>query len=194
MAKRSAKDLEHLDAYILEDNLKRDPHARAKKNQLIFSVLGLVMLVVGMGTMIFGVVEARKFTNNGNWPTVQGTITDTYVRTVSRRRAPDSYCINATYSYTVANRSYSNSWSTGDCSTNRAVALERAPSYLNGRAPIWYDPTNPGRAANQPIGAEFMYLIWGVGILIIIFAATCMSLSMKKPPPARKYKQPATPL
>mgnify|MGYP000489327536 CR=1 FL=1 len=194
MARRSSKNLEDLDQYILDDRLKLDPRARARKNQTIFTVLGLLMLIVGMGTVVFGVVEARKFTNNGNWPTVRGTITSTSIHTVTQRRSPTRYCVYANYSYNVGGRTYTHGWSTSDCSTSRAQTEAVAPSYIGSTGAIWYDPTNPDRAANQPIGSEFLLLIWGAGGLTLLAAMSFLVLAMKPVPEKRKLKQPATPL
>lgn len=194
MAKRPAKSLDDLDRYIHEDNLKRDPEASMKRTQGMFAILGLVMLVAGLGTIIFGIVEARKFTNNGYWPSVTATITDVGVQTINRRRAPDQYCVYATYSYVVRDRTYRHSWGTSDCSTSRSEIERIAPSYLNGTAPVWYDPTNPDRSLNQPMGMEWMIIVWGAGILVLIFSAVLLSLAMQKPEVKRKFKQPAKPL
>jgi hypothetical protein len=194
MAKRPAKSLEDLDQYIHDDNLMRDPEARARRSQQVFAALGLVMLVLGLGTIIFGIVEVRKFTNNGNWPTVTGTITRASVQTINRRRAPDYYCVFATYNYQVGSRTYSHGWSTQDCNSSRAEIERIAPSYLGGTAPIWYDPTNPDRSLNQPVGMEWMIIIWGAGALVILFAGTLLMLAMQKPEVKRRFKRPAKPL
>jgi hypothetical protein len=194
MSKRSSKNLEDLDQYILEDNLQRDPQARARRNQAVFSALGLLMLVLGLGTVIFGIVEVRKFTNNGSWPTVTGTITRASIETVNRRRSPDYYCVFATYSYQVGGRTYSHGWRTSECNTSRAETERIAPTYVGGTAPIWYDPTNPDRSSNLPIGMEWMLIIWGAGALIILFAVTLLTLAMQKTEVKRRMKQPAKPL
>jgi hypothetical protein len=194
MAKRPAKSLDDLDRYIHEDNLKRDPEASMKRTQGMFAILGLIMLVAGLATIIFGIVEARKFTSNGRWPAVTGTITDVNVYFVNRRRGPDDYCVSGTYQYVVRDRTYAHSWTIGGCSSSRSTAEANARSYLNGTAPIWYDPTNPDRSSNMPIGMEWMLIVWGAGILVLIFSAVLLSLAVQKPEVKRKFKQPARPL
>ncbi|MFN8374804.1 MAG: DUF3592 domain-containing protein [Anaerolineae bacterium] len=191
MAKRSTKNLESLDQYILDDNLKRSPAEVARKRQLVFSSLGLLLLVVSMGLIIFGVVEIRKFSNNGQWPTTPGEITRVSIQTITRRRSPTQYCVFATYSYNVGGSSYEHGWSTGDCSTQRSLTESRAPSYIGGTGTIWYDPTNPGRSLNERVGMEWMLIIWGVAGISLLASVVFLWLAMQKPAVQRTLRQPA---
>lgn len=184
------KSLEALDRFIHEDNLRQDSHERAKKHQLFFSVLGIVMLVIAMGMLIFGVLEARKFTDNGQWPSVSGRIVDTSLYRVSRRRAPDQYCVFATYSYTVGSRTYQHGWTSSDCSTQRSTTESRLAAYIGRSATIWYDPTNPDRALNAPVGSEWMWMIWSVNGFIFIIALVFLSLALRQAPEKRKLTRP----
>jgi hypothetical protein len=41
---------------------------------------------------------------------------------------------------------------------------------------------------------EWMLIVWGAGILVLIFSAVLLSLAVQKPEVKRKFKQPARPL
>ena len=112
------------------------------------------VLILGAG--LFGL--SRMGIDTSHWPSVEGTIIDSQVRSSSShdrdtRTTTVSYIIKLRYEYVVADKRYegSNRNLTFDAvaksASEREMELERTSKYpVGGRIRVYYDPRKPSRA------------------------------------------------
>jgi hypothetical protein len=108
---------------------------------------------------------------------VRGEVVRTYIREV-HTRSSHYYCVDATYEYTVNGINYSHTWQRQSCPYSRSEAEARAYAAVGAQDDIYYDPTNPDRASNQRIGAEFLILIFGVAAIVLVLGLGFMWVAM----------------
>jgi hypothetical protein len=167
------KSLEELDRYVVQDESKN-----TRRNQMILSVVAVGVLLAAMMGIIYGVLEMRKFTNNGQWPTTEGTVIDGFIMR-TRAGGMTEYCLWLTFEYTVGGRVYSQNLELDPCYGTEGDAENAADRIAGGTQTLWYDPTNPERVSDTRVGFEFSILVFVASGVVLLLGLLVLSMAMQ---------------
>lgn len=163
------------------------PSSRSRGNShpLVLGIAGWGFLLIGLACGIFGIFFLRDGFASSAWPTADGTVIGTAVRTsivgTGRRyagRRSREYYAEVTYRYAVDGESYTSSrFAMGETQrkhSERGDALADARRFRTGSTiKVYYDPADPSSAILSPgagIGA------WVPSLIGILFAACGIGL------------------
>jgi hypothetical protein len=143
-------------------------------------LIAIVLLVAGLGTVAwYGPKLLREAGATGDWPSVEGAIESSEIRSQTRGRGRGTdYVLVLTYSYELEGQRYRGSrWSVGGdlVSDDRAGAEIHARSYRVGdRVPVYYDPEDPTSAVLAVGGQRKAWATIAFGALLVVAAGIVM--------------------
>jgi len=135
-----------------------------------FYIFPLIFIIVGGALTVFGIRNALRAKSSTEWPTIQGKIISSSVRT-HRSNNSTTYHAEILYEFTLNGVAYSgNRVAYGDYgSSNSAHARNIANRYSQDKVvTVYYMPDNPEECLLEPgLKAQTLFLP-GIGLLFFI--------------------------
>ena len=137
-----------------------------------------LFFVIGIFIMIAGIRNRKKAEESTSWPSVQGTITNTWVETQEHEDDDGSKTITHfprwEYEFAVSGMTYTSqtiSFGGTEGSHRESEAREGLKQYpLNSEVQVFYNPSNPEEAALVPgTQGTLTLVILGGGLALITF-------------------------
>jgi hypothetical protein len=148
-------------------------------------ILSVIFLIVGVGLSIWGWNTLRNAQKSESWPTVNGEITGSYVRTDNDDDGT-TYHAEVAYQYVVNDTRYNaDTVSFGQYgSSDRSHAGDVVARYAEGdRVTVFYNPEAPETAVLEPgvTWSSYMLLAFGLCFSIVpLFIGLGMLFSRRR--------------
>jgi hypothetical protein len=170
----------------LGDDPRQKPGSKRANGALLIGI-AVVLGLFALGGIVMTILEARKMTNDGQFPTAMGNVEDVSVNRV-RQRNGSYYSLTIRYNFSLSGQRYDNASSTSYTfeSEARSVA-EQFP--IGGSTPVWYDPTNPTRSSVFRIGLEYLSLPGGASAIALIACLLTLWMGMGMFDQAKQLEQ-----
>ena len=140
--------------------------------------------LIGLGLLVFGLIQRRRGSSTRQWSTTTGTILAASLSQQSRRNQQGyhdvTYAPTVEYTYEVNGNSYrGDSLSSGwTVSYSLSMAQNKINQYQPGsQVKVYYNPNNPAEAVLEAKSASGnVFMIAGGAILAIALAVGCCVL------------------
>ena len=145
--------------------------------------LGFIFTLIGVILLVVAIVSRKKAQKAKSWPTAQGTVISSEVRTHQDISSDDghsstSYEPLVKYSYTVNNISYTGSRiGYGANMFDRNTAQNMANRYMAGSTlPVYYNPIDPHDSVlDTTAGGSKIFMIIGIIFTALGLMACCVA-------------------
>ena len=153
---------------------------------LIGGSICFLFFVIGIFIMIAGIRNRKKAEESTSWPSVQGTITNSWVETQVHKDDDGSKRISHfprwEYEFAVSGMTYTSqriSFGITGRSSSESEARERLTQYpLNSEVRVFYNPSNPEEAVlvTGTQGTMTLVTLGGVLALIMFFIIVVLAI------------------
>jgi len=147
--------------------------AKRKRSGWQFSlVINTVFIVCGLGAVGFGAFQVSEAKQEAQWPTVEGTVSDSRLIGTSGRKTT-FYEVNLDYSYKVADCSYTGKGALAHYSDGAAAGECIEKNRQGAKVKVYVNPSSPSRSLLKPsdtsaVGMVFI-IMGGIFSLIGLF-------------------------
>jgi hypothetical protein len=168
-----------------------------KKNATLGVVFGLLFGLVGMGVLVYGIMNLNRGRASESWPTVSGVVTHSDVRS-SRGDSSTTYHAEVSYEFVVEGaKHHSDKVSFGEYGTNSHARAARICDGYPVGAPVdvFYSPEDPDVAVLEPGASGFGFflpiilggvfnIVGGVAFFVSVVGLSKLRIAEGAKPPA----------
>jgi hypothetical protein len=135
------------------------------RNLILMIISSAIVFVVGVMLLMRGMIDYREALLSADWPSVPGSITDSYVKISSSAKGGTTYSARISYTYSVHGKQYTGSKiNFGALLTSLAGAQGIVDRYPVGKSlTVFYNPNDNSAAVLEPGYASGVWFSPGVG-------------------------------